>query len=454
MEYTIDDLEKWNRKIEKIALASGLDYYPQEFEMVDYNEMIGYEVYSGMPSRYPHWSFGKAYERQKTLYRYNFTGLPYEMVINSNPCLAYLMKENTLLMQILTIAHVYAHNDFFKNNRLFKEGTDASYTLEMFKNNAILISGYINDPGIGYEKVEKMLNAAHAVRLQGARTVGLKRKSEEERKQEEIDYYKEKNASYDILKPKVKLDPPDFNRIPLDPEDDLLYFIVQYGELEEWQKNVLDAVRKEAAYFIPQIETKIMNEGWASYWHYKILQSLDLPTSLQLEFMRRHNDVIRPIPGGLNPYYLGFKIYKDIAERYGEEKIFAVREFDRDASFIRRYMTYDLCNKLHLFEYKKKESNYFIEEVSDKEGWEKIRDTLSDATGMGAIPYIRVTDLSKKDKTLTLEHLYDGRALNAKYAEETLKCIYDLWRHKVILRTKRDNQDIAITCEDDRKILI
>ena len=129
MKYSIRDLEEWNEKIEAKVQEYGLDFYPQEFELIGFNEMIGYEAYVGMPSRYPHWSFGKAYEKNKTLYSLNLTGLPYEMVINSDPCLAYLMKDNTLLLQILTMAHVYGHNDFFKNNRLFKQATNAKYTL-------------------------------------------------------------------------------------------------------------------------------------------------------------------------------------------------------------------------------------------------------------------------------------------------------------------------------------
>ena len=155
MDYSIKDLMGWNEKIEEKATELGLDFYPQEFEIVGFDEMIGYEAYVGMPSRYPHWSFGKSFEKTKTLYSLNLTGLPYEMVINSDPCLAYLMRENTLLLQILTMAHVYGHNDFFKNNRLFKEGTKAKYTLEMFNLDSKIIREYIDDPSIGYEKVER-----------------------------------------------------------------------------------------------------------------------------------------------------------------------------------------------------------------------------------------------------------------------------------------------------------
>ena len=171
-DYSMHDLLQYNSRIEEMVLDARLNTYPQEFEICSYEDMLGYEAYAGMPVRYPHWSFGKAYERKKTFYRYNLTGLPYEMVINSNPCLAYLMKDNTLLLQILTMAHVYGHNDFFKNNRLFKTGTRAEYTLEMFKSHGRRISEYIQDPSIGYARVERVLNAAHALRFQIYRTVG------------------------------------------------------------------------------------------------------------------------------------------------------------------------------------------------------------------------------------------------------------------------------------------
>lgn len=452
MDYTISDLEKWNDKIEVIAKDFHLDYYPQEFEIVDFNEMIAYEAYSGMPSRYPHWSFGKIFEKTKTLHKYNLTGLPYEMVINSDPCIAYLMDNNTLLLQILTIAHVYGHNDFFKNNRLFKEGTKASYTLEMFKNHGMIIQNYINDPSIGYDNVEKILNAAHSIRFQVSRTIGQKRKENHVLRQEMIDDYKESRTHHSILEPRVEVEAPDFNKIPLKAEDNILYFISLYGDLEDWQKNIINIVREEAEYFIPQIETKIMNEGWASYWHYNILKKLQLPPSLHLEFIKRHNDVVRPLTGGLNPYYLGFEIFCDVKEKYGEEKLFEVREFDRDASFIRRYLSQEICEKLNLFEYSKQGYDYIVNEVSDEDGWECIRNTLAHSTGMGNIPYIRVVDMSKKEKILTLEHVYDGRELQAKYLEETLRYVQDLWGRKVLLKTKHKDEVATILCDEQKNI--
>src|SRR3989338_1395530 len=163
--YDLSDLERWDERICKIVEQFGLSCYPQEFELCDHNDMLGYMAYSGMPSHYPHWSHGKAYEKMKTLYHYGVSGLPYEMVINSNPALGYLMKDNSLLMQILTIAHVYGHNDFFLNNIYFSK-TEAEHTISRFKAHALAIRKYQEDPSIGLERVEMWLDAAHALALQ------------------------------------------------------------------------------------------------------------------------------------------------------------------------------------------------------------------------------------------------------------------------------------------------
>ncbi|OPJ63367.1 SpoVR family protein [Clostridium oryzae] len=444
MDYSIEELEKWNEKIEKIATGFGLDYYPQEFEIIDYKDMLGYEAYSGMPSRYPHWSYGKAYERNKMLYSYNLTGLPYEMVINSDPCIAYLMNENTIVLQILTIAHVYGHNDFFKNNRMFIKGTDARLTVEMLKRNADTIRSYINDPSIGYEKVEKILDAAHAIRFQVSRVPGEKRISEEQIKKDIVDSYNRKVSERDIFDDKIEEELPEEFPIPIEPEEDIIYFIIKYGKLEEWEKNILQIVRNESMYFIPQIETKIMNEGWASYWHYTILNALNLEQGMHFEFIKRHNDVIRPHIGSINPYFLGFMMFKDIEKRYGREKLFEVRALERDSSFIRRYLTKDLCEEANLFQYEKKGNEYFVTDISDDTGWKEIRNNLSNSCGMSSIPTIRVKNLDKKDNCLLLEHVYDGRELQMDYARATLSYIKQLWGRNVKLATVVDNKNVTI----------
>jgi len=447
LEYTLKGLEDWNDKIEKIVKRVGLDFYPQEFEIIGYKDMLAYEAYLGMPSRYPHWSFGKSYEKTSTVYKYNLTGLPYEMVINSDPCMAYLMKENTLLLQILTIAHVYGHNDFFKNNRLFKDGTRAGQTVEMFKFHADMVRSYINDPSIGYEKVERILDAAHAIKLQTTRVIGEKRIPEEELKQRLLEDYKNKNEVHSNLEAYVKLEIPDLNKIPLEPEADLLYFIIKHGDMEDWEKSLLEVVRKETAYFLPQIETKIMNEGWASFWHYNIVKELKLPDGLHLEFIKRHNDVIAPGHGTINPYFIGFKIFEDILKRYGKEKIFEVRALERDESFLRKYLTEELCVELNLFEYAAEDGDYVVKEVADDSGFKNIRNNLCNSCGVGTIPLIRVTEMSQMDKTLSLEHVFDGRELNVAYAEATLKYVQELWGHKVTLKTTQLGKEVNLVCK-------
>ncbi len=436
-EYTMADLEYYNRIIEEAAAHFGLDYYPQEFEICNYEDMLSYEAYSGMPSRYPHWSFGKAWERKRTFYRYNLTGLPYEMVINANPCLAYLMKENTLALQVLTIAHVYGHNDFFKNNRLFRDGTRAEYAPEMFKSHANRISDYIADPSIGYARVERILDAAHALRFQVHRITNEKHLSPDESKKMLMEkYYQSEKNDESVIKNNDKKSAPDWDKVPLEPEEDILLFLMHYARLEEWEKDIINIVRSEAQYFIPQIETKIMNEGWASFWHYKILNHLDLPQSLHLEFIKRHNQVIASHPGTLNPYHLGFQLFAKLErESEGSRRIFEIREQERDVSFLRRYLDEDLCRELNLFEFIKENRDYVVSEVSDEKGWKKVRDTLIMSAGMNGIPVIKVKEIGSEN-VLLLEQEWDGRELFIEYAHQTLKYIARLWGHTVRLRIR------------------
>ncbi|PYG88448.1 stage V sporulation protein R [Ruminiclostridium sufflavum DSM 19573] len=455
-DFSILELEYWNERIEGLARNCGLDYYNQEFEIINYEDMIGYESYIGMPSHYPHWSYGKSYERIKTLHKYNLTGLPYEMVINSDPCIAYLMKDNSLLVQVLTIAHVYAHNDFFKNNRLFKLGTKAEYAIEMFKNHANRIREYISDPSIGYARVEKILNAAHAVKLQTERVAEFQ--SGSEKKEEPKFAIKENKKEFPNLErysgsPAGSIDKELQEDLFLsEPQEDILKFIAENGCLQDWEKDILSIVREEAQYFIPQIETKIMNEGWASFWHYNILNKLELPQNMHLEFLRRHNEVIRPLKSSINPYYIGFKMFEDLYNKFGSEKIFEVRNTERDQSFIRRYLTQELCTEMNLFEYVTAGNDYMVSEVSDEEGWKVIRETLCNTVGIGSIPTIVVSDWNKKDNTLMLKHEFDGRELELGYAYETLKHIVDLWNGKTLLTTQLEGKQKSINCDEAKRI--
>ena len=422
--YSLDELEYWNDKIEKLVWDAGLDCYEQHFEICSYEDMLCYEAYVGMPSHYPHWSFGKAYERQKTFYKYNLVGLPYEMVINSDPCIAYLMRDNTLLIHILTMAHVYGHNDFFKNNRLFKRDTRANLEMEMFKAHANRVREYIQDPSIGPDKVERILDAAHGLKFQTCRHGERKQIPEEEQE-----------------------------TVPERLKDDLLAFLAEKGKLVEWERDLIHIVREETMYFIPQLETKIMNEGWASYWHYQILNQLELPQGLHLEFLQRHHLVIRPHQGQINPYFLGFKMFEYLDQQPdGREKIMAIRSEDRDQSFIRRYLNQELCEKLHLFSYGIQGDDIVVTEVSNEEGWKTVRDNLANAVGLGSIPIIRPVGV--ENGTLLLEHVCDQRELELNYAQETVKYVVDLWGGKVDLRVKIDNNPKIISCSEGKIVNI
>lgn len=463
MSITIAELESWDEKIKVLVERFNLKCYPQEFEVCDHNEMLGYMAYSGMPSRYAHWSYGKSFERQKTMYDYGASGLPYEMVINSNPCLAYLMRDNSLLLQILTIAHVYGHNDFFANNFTFTSGTRAEYTLEMFKSHAHRIGSYIEDPSIGIDAVEEALDHAHALSYQATRNLAIKKLTQEQQRQRAWERAQIPEDPYrEIHKPKEFV-APELNRIPLEPDEDLLSFIAQYNPyMPEWKRDILRIVEQETKYFFPQIETKIMNEGWASYWHYKLMNTLELPQALHLEFLVKHNQVLRPTPGGLNPYHLGFVIWQDIERRWnegqtgieytpqkkvslegldendtpGRKKIFEVRESDRDVSFLRRFLTVDIMRDLELFQHEKRGSDRIVTKVSDDENWAEVKENLIKNVGMSSIPVIKVEDGDfGKNRTLYIKHYHDGRDLLLEYAEHTLRHCQRLWEREVVLES-------------------
>jgi stage V sporulation protein R len=451
-DYDLDELERWDERIREKVQEIGLDCFPQEFEVCDHSEMLGYMAYSGMPSHYPHWSYGKAYEKLKTLYDYGVSGLPYEMVINSNPALAYLMRDNSLLLQILTMAHVYGHNDFFKSNFTFST-TRPEHTISRVKAQGSRVRGYIADPSSGIDKVEAILDAAHAVSLQCRRNLSVRKLSPEEQRTVALETAKPPEDPFRKIHRRVEYQEPDLRRVPLEPDEDLLLFIRDHNpHYSEWEKDLLTIVHESAQYFIPQIETKIMNEGWATYWHKRILDSLELPQELQIEFIVRHNQVVRPTSGGLNPYHLGLRVWEDIYRKHenpdeadekptgsGEEALFEARRVDRDTSFLRRHLTERLIRQLNLFEYREQGENLVVSEVAGRDGWRQIKETLIKSVGMSSVPVIRVVDCDfGQNHTLYLAHDHDGRDLQLEYAEKTLAFIYRLWHRDVALETTID----------------
>ncbi len=471
MPFTIGELESWNERIFAAAQSFGLDPYPQEFEICDHEQMLSYMVYSGMPSHYPHWSYGKSFEKLKTLYDYGVSGLPYEMVINSNPAIAYLMRDNSLLLQVLTIAHVYGHNDFFKNNFTFKS-TRAEFTIETFKTHADRVRAYFEDPSIGLEKVERILDAGHALALQCRRNLAIRKQTEEEHVARRLEESRPSADPFQSVHRRKEYVAPDLNRVPLYPEEDLLLFIRDHNpHFTDWEKDLLTIVHEEAQYFIPQMETKIMNEGWASYWHKRILDTLELPQGMQIEFMVRHNQVLSPARGSINPYHLGMKVWEDIEQRWdhptpdderefgprtksGRQKIFEVREVERDASFLRRYLTEEMIRELNLFEHQSRGGEQVVSRVADEDNWRAIKETLIRNVGTGTIPVIKIEDADyNNNRALYLQHHHDGRDLQLEYAEKTLQYLHQLWGREVILATEINGKKSLLSYSEDKLLI-
>lgn len=423
-KYNISDLKEWDDKICEIAKNYGLDWHEITYEICDYYEMIGHMSYHGMPSHYNHWSFGKKFETTHTHYNLGMSGLPYEMIINSNPSIAYLMMQNDLYLQILIMAHCVGHSDFFKNNRMFEE-TDPDNIVSRMRNSKKRIQGYIEDPMIGQEKVEEFLDDLHAIQFQTKR-YNIPRRSREEIRSEQIDLMnklKEEGleVDYEYIEDERRL---------LEPDNDLLSFFIEYGDdtFKDWQLDILNIVRNESWYFMPQIQTKILNEGWASFWHYKILHDLNLPDEIHLPFLKMHNAVVRPHLGGVNPYHVGFYIFQKIEREYGLEKCFEVRALHDDVSAIRLYLDEDDFRELNMFAYEyKKDGSASISEVSDHGDWKTVRDELIRNTGVNSIPHIYVSRVDT-DGTLILKHEHDGRDLELDYADNVMNHIKNIWK--------------------------
>ncbi len=464
--YDLEDLVEWDRRIREKVDEFGLDCFPQEFEICDHNQMMGYMAYAGMPSHYPHWSYGKAFEKLKTLYDHGVTGIPYEMVINSSPAIAYLMRDNTLLLQILTIAHVYGHNDFNKNNFTFKS-TRAELTVETFKAHALRVRRYVEDPSIGMEKVERILDAAHSLQLQCRRNLAIRKLSREEQIERAVENAQPRNDPFQKIHARQERVEPDLRRVPTEPDEDVLLFIRDHNPyLADWEKDLLTMVDEEAKFFIAMMETKIMNEGWATYWHKKILESLRLDQGLHLEFIVRHNQVARPIPGQLNPYHLGLRIWEDVYRRWTEptaeeikrdgaptkparEKLFEIREVERDASFLRRYLTEDLLRDMDIFQYEARGEDYVVSKVADDDGWRDVKETLIKNVGTNSIPVIKVEDADfGQNRTLYLKHYHDGRDLHLEYAEKTIAYLQRLWAREVVIETTLEGKKSLLCCND------
>jgi len=430
MDYKLEDLKVWDDKIVNLAKGHKLDWYELDYEVIDYQEMIGAMVHHGMPSMYSHWSFGKSFEQTMNRYNVGMEGLPYELIINSDPSLAYLMRENPLYLQILIMAHCVGHSDFFKNNRMFKS-TRPESVIQRLRAAKKRIQSYVENQHIGIEKVERTIDACQALQFQTTK-YGQVRRSHEEMYAEYVEMINnDKDGRY-----------KDFNMdlYPLEPDYDLLGFIEENANIPDWQRDIIHVCREEGQYFWPQIQTKIMNEGWASYWHYTLCHELDLPGELHLPIVKMHNAVVRPHIGAINPYHLGFHLFQKIKERHGIEECFLAREVCYDVSFLRQYLTEEDCIELNLFSYSaKKRIGITVDDVSDERGWKQVKEDLISQVAGGSIPVVYVDEL-KRDGLLVVRHEHDGRDLELNHAKEVVEHIKYLWNDSIRFYTMIEDE--------------
>ncbi|WNF37490.1 SpoVR family protein [Bacillaceae bacterium IKA-2] len=456
------ELEKTIDEITEIATGFGLDFYPMHYEICPADIIYTFGAY-GMPTRFSHWSFGKQFHKMKIHYDLGLSKI-YELVINSNPCYAFLLNTNSLIQNKLIIAHVLAHCDFFKNNARFSN--TRRDMVESMTATAERIAHY--EMVHGKEEVEIFLDAVLAIQEHIDPSINRPKldwtlaDSEEE---EEIKRKTPYDDLWNINKIDETLARKKKKKFPPQPEKDILLFIEEYSrELEPWQRDILTMMREEMLYFWPQLETKIMNEGWASYWHQRILRELDLGFDEAIEFAKLNAGVVQPSKTQINPYYLGLKIFEDIEERYnnpteemkkldvlpnsGREKMFEVREIESDISFLRNYLTKDLVLREDMYLFQKQGRDY---KIVDK-GWKDVREQLIGMRINGGFPFISVTDGDYlKNGELYLTHYYEGIELDVKYLEKVLPYIYQLWGRPVHMETQISDKQIVFVY-DGKKI--
>lgn len=431
-------LEARIAEVWEVGTRLGLRPFPTHFEVVPATVM--YEIGSyGMPGRFSHWTHGKAYQVQKTLYDYGLSKI-YELVINANPCHAFLLDTNTVLQNTLVAAHVMAHSDFFANNAYFAR--TSRRMLDTVSLNAERIERYEFEHGEA--EVERLLDAVLSIQEH----VDLYASEEEDepadtppaRQPKPYDDLWRYDRSAEPRSPEPH--PRRSRRRPAEPGRDLLGFIRDHSPiLDDWERDVVSIVRTEMQYFIPQIQTKVLNEGWASYWHARIMRELDLSTDEHIEFARLHAAILQPSPRRLNPYYLGYQILLDIERRYGEQHLFEVREVENDISLIRNYLTRELVDELDLYLYERQGDELVI---VDKD-WEAVRERLIGELGGNQTPVILVEDGDYEGNLeLYLRHSWDGRKLDLDWAEKTMEHIYRLWGRRVWLETKTDDESRLI----------
>jgi len=464
------------KAIKAKATEYGLDFFEVIYEKLDFDTMNQIASYGGFPVRYPHWKWGMEYEKLRKRDAYGL-GRIYEMVINNDPCYAYLQESNSITDQKLVMAHVYGHSDFFKCNHWFSK-TERKM-MDVMANHATRVRRHVEREGS--ETVERFIDACVSLEhLIDPHSVFVKREGEDRpagafepeklpakeymdpfiNPQEELDRQKEE---FEQRKAAAKVAFPDR------PTRDVLLFLLRHAPLENWQADILGLVRDESYYFAPQAQTKIMNEGWATYWHSKLMTEHFLEDAEIIDYAEQHSGVVHMPPGGFNPYKIGVEMFKDIERRWntgqhgrawealegigqkeayddksmkGREKIFEVRRIYNDVNFIDEFLTPEFVEKHQMYQFRKDPQTGEVKVVT--RDFRKVKLTLLyQITNMGQ-PYIYVVDGNYMNRgELYLAHEFNGLEVEAAKASETLRALRILWGRPVHLQA-RINEDMHL----------
>lgn len=473
-DWSFDSIEQYDTEIGRIAREFGLDTYPNQIEIISSEQMMDAYASVGMPLGYHHWSYGKQFLATEQNYKRGRMGLAYEIVINSSPCIAYLMEENNMMMQALVIAHAcYGHNSFFKGNYLFQTWTDATAIIDYL----VFAKKYILDceEKYGIEEVELTLDSCHALMNFGVdrykRPIPLSLTEERARQDEREQILQQQvNDLWRTIPVLEKVDPLQHNKalFPSEPQENLLYFLEKNAPLlKPWQREIIRIVRKMAQYFYPQRQTQVMNEGWASFWHYTLMNELynrgKVGEGFILEFLQSHTNVVfqpgfdSPYYSGINPYALGFAIYSDLrrlCENPTEEDRrwfpdlvdrpwlevlhFAMHNF-KDESFILQFLSPKVMRDFRFFGIENDDIDPYVEikEIHNDEGFMGLRQRLAQQYNLSyREPNIQVQNVNLYgDRSLTLRHTMDnGRPLNDDTIE-VVKHFQRLWGFEVTLES-------------------
>jgi stage V sporulation protein R len=473
-DWSFDLIEQYHGVIRATAQRFGLDTYPNQLEIITAEQMMDAYASVGMPVNYRHWSYGKEFIATEKNYKRGHMGLAYEIVINSNPCISYLMEENTMAMQALVIAHAaYGHNSFFKGNYLFRMWTDAASIIDYLVYARNYVTGC--EEKYGLDAVEQLLDSCHALMNHGVdryRRPNRKSLAQElaDRKDRAAYAQQQVNDMWRTLPRKAgkAAEEAATKRFPEEPQENLLYFIEKNAPLlEPWQREIVRIVRKVAQYFYPQRQTQVMNEGWATFWHHHLLNTMYddglLADGVMIEVLKSHTNVIYQPPvghraySGINPYALGFAMYTDIKriceqptdedrqwfpEMAGADWLEtfdqAMRNF-KDESFIGQYLSPHLMRELRLFAINddEKEKELEVSAIHDETGYRRLRESLSRQYDLGSRePNIQVWSVNLRgDRSLTLRHTqHNARPLHDS-GKEVLKHAARLWGFGVHLES-------------------